>query len=63
MLYVILNLPKPGGGTKPKWISTGLKDVRGNKKKADEILPMITSIEQYDNTHLVILCNPNNEIE
>lgn len=41
MLYAILNLPKPDGGTKPKWISTGLKDVRGNKKKADEILQQL----------------------
>lgn len=38
LLYVVLSLPKPEGGTEAKWISTGLKDQRGNKKKADEIL-------------------------
>ena len=38
LLYVVLNLPKVEGGTEPKWIPTGLKDQRGNKRKADEIL-------------------------
>ena len=41
LLYAVLSIPKPDGGTTPKWISTGLKDVRGNKRKADEILQQL----------------------
>jgi len=41
LLYVVLNLPKPEGGTEPKWIPTGLKDQRGNKKKADGMLQQL----------------------
>ena len=40
-LYVVLSVPTPEGRKKPKWIPTGLKDIRGNKKKADEILQQL----------------------
>lgn len=35
--YIILNLQKANGKKGPKWFSTGLK-VKGNKRKAEELL-------------------------
>ena len=35
--YIVLNLRKSDGTKKPKWFSTGLK-VKGNKRKAEELL-------------------------
>jgi len=42
VFYVVLNLYDEKGNRKPKWVSTGLL-VRGNKRKAEEVLNQLKS--------------------
>ncbi|NLW79132.1 MAG: site-specific integrase [Ruminococcaceae bacterium] len=44
--YMVLNLRGDDGKWKPKWISTGLPAVKGNKRKADNILR--ETINEYE---------------